>query len=102
MAYDVGEVALHAMVKVRLEREINGVKKHKLIENTVGRLIFNESIPQDLGLVKRDTEDSLFELEVDPKESDGNLKPIDKKMLGKIIDKCFRSSWKHKDSYSSR
>ncbi len=91
MAYDVGELSLHSMIKVRLEREINGVKKHKLIENTVGRLIFNESIPQDMGMVKRDTEDSLFELEVDPKESDGSLKPIDKKMLGKIIDKCFRT-----------
>jgi len=91
MAYDVGELSLHSMVKVRLEREINGVKKHKLIENTVGRFIFNESIPQDMGMVKRDTEDSLFELEVDPKESDGSLKPIDKKMLGKIIDKCFRT-----------
>ncbi|MGB7605739.1 MAG: DNA-directed RNA polymerase subunit beta' [Lutisporaceae bacterium] len=91
MAYDVGEVSLHSMVRVRLTREFNGVKKYKLIENTVGRLIFNESIPQDLGFVKRDTEDSLFELEVDPKDKDGNLMPIDKKILGKIVDKCFRT-----------
>lgn len=91
MAYDVGEVSLHSMIRVRLEREFNGVKKYKLIENTVGRLIFNESIPQNLGFVKRDTEDGLFELEVDPKDKDGNLMPIDKKILGKIVDKCFRT-----------
>lgn len=91
MAYDVGEVSLHSMVKVRLAREINGVKKYKLIENTVGRIIFNESLPQDLGMVKRDTEDSLFELEINPKDKDGNLMPIDKKALGRIVDKCFRT-----------
>lgn len=91
MAYDVGEVSLHSMVKVRIAREINGVKKYKLIENTVGRIIFNESLPQDLGMVKRDTEDSLFELEINPKDKDGNLMPIDKKALGRIVDKCFRT-----------
>lgn len=91
MAYDVGEVSLHSMVKVRLTRESNGVKKHKLIENTVGRFIFNESLPQDMGMVKRDTEDSLFELEINPKDKDGNLIPIDKKALGRIVDKCYRT-----------
>jgi DNA-directed RNA polymerase subunit beta' len=90
MAYNVGEVSLHAMVRVRLVREMDGVKKHKLVENTVGRFILNESLPQDLGLVNRDTEDSLFVLEVNPKNKEGNLEPVDKKVLGKIVDKCFR------------
>lgn len=90
MAYQVGEVSLHAKVKVRIEREINGVKRTKLMENTVGRFIFNESIPQDLGFVERVTEDDAFKLELDPRDKDGNMIPIDKSRLGKIVDKCFR------------
>lgn len=90
MAYNVGELHLHAMVKVRVEKEINGVKKHKLLENTVGRFIMNESLPQDIGFVPRETEDNMFDLEVNPKDKDGNLMPVDKKLLGKVVDKCFR------------
>ena len=90
MAYQVGEVSLHAKIRVMIEREINGVKRSKLMENTVGRFIFNESIPQDLGFVERVTEDDAFKLELDPKDKDGNMIPIDKSRLGKIVDKCFR------------
>jgi len=91
MAYQLGEVGLHAMVKVKVTRNVNGVPKSKIIENTVGRLIFNEAMPQDVGFVDRSVEGNEFMLEYDPRDKDGNLIPIDKKMLGKIVDKCYRT-----------
>ncbi len=90
MAYQLGEVDLHAMVKVRVKKEINGVVKTKIIENTVGRFIFNESMPQNVGFVDRSKEENLFALEYDPRYEDGSLKPLDKKILGEIVDKCYR------------
>jgi len=82
LAYDNHEVGLHAPIKVRTERYINGVLKHKLIDATVGRLIFNQNIPQDLGWVDRKNEETAFNLEV--------YKVVDKSQLGKIIDRCIR------------
>jgi DNA-directed RNA polymerase subunit beta' len=86
MAYNNGIVGLHAKVKVRkkLDKEDRG----KLIESTVGRFIFNEHIPQDLGFVDR-TKDP-YSLEVDFL--------CDKSALGKIIDRCFR---KHRNTLTS-
>ncbi|MEA4911415.1 MAG: DNA-directed RNA polymerase subunit beta' [Oscillospiraceae bacterium] len=82
MAYADGDVSLHAAVRVRIEKEIGGVVKTKLIDTTVGRLIFNRPIPQDLGFCERSTEDDLFKLEIDVL--------VGKKQLGKIIDACIR------------
>ncbi|WP_024833006.1 DNA-directed RNA polymerase subunit beta' [Ruminiclostridium josui] len=82
MAYQEGVLGLHAQIKVRVEKEINGVKKRKIISCTPGRLIFNEAIPQDLGFVDRSDENNLFDLEI-------NFL-VGKKELGKIIDKCIR------------
>ena len=82
MAYDSGFVGLHAKVKVRLTKTIDGVKKSKIINATVGRLIFNEAIPQDLGFVNRSNPDNLFDLEV--------TFLVTKKELGRIIDKCIK------------
>ena len=53
LAYDEGELDLHVPILVRREREVDGVLRHKLVRTTVGRLIFNEGIPQDLGFVDR-------------------------------------------------
>ncbi|SET78656.1 DNA-directed RNA polymerase subunit beta' [Natronincola peptidivorans] len=78
MAYDTGVVDLHARVKVRMK--LNKEDTGRLIESTVGRFIFNEKIPQDLGFVDR-TKD-LYSLEVDFL--------CDKSALGKVIGKCFR------------
>ena len=78
MAYRNGVVGLHARVKVR--RYIEGDTRGKLIESTVGRFIFNEKIPQNLGYVDR--ENDLYSLEIDFL--------CDKKKLGQIIDKCYR------------
>lgn len=78
MAYENKIVGLHAKVKVR--KKLSKDDPGKLIESTVGRFIFNEKIPQDLGFVDR--EKDPYSLEVDFL--------CDKKALGKIIDKCFR------------
>jgi DNA-directed RNA polymerase subunit beta' len=78
MAYENKVVGLHAKVKVR--RKLSEDDDGKLVEGTVGRFIFNEKIPQDLGFVNR--EEDLYALEVDFL--------CDKKSLGIIIDKCFR------------
>ena len=53
MAYSQGEVGLHAPILVRVTKSFDGVEKSKVIESTVGRIIFNEKIPQDLGYVDR-------------------------------------------------
>ena len=81
MAYDSGVVTLHAPIKVRMFREVNGEMCHKLVQTTVGRLIYNEAIPQDLGFVDRTDPETMFDPEI-------NF-VVGKKQLGKIIDKCI-------------
>ena len=81
MAYQVKELEIHADIFVRMFKEIDGEVKSGIIKTTVGKIIFNESIPQDLGFVDRSNPDDLFKLEVDFL--------ITKKSLGKIIDKCY-------------
>ena len=82
MAYANKEVELQAKIKVRLFATINGEKKSKIIETTVGRIIFNEIIPQDLGMTARNCEDDIFKLEVDKRVGKGELK--------KIVDATFK------------
>ena len=81
LAYDAGVVTLHTPIRVRMFREIDGVMQHKLVETTVGRLIYNEAIPQDLGFVDRNDPETMFDPEI-------NF-VVGKKQLGKIIDKCI-------------
>jgi len=81
-AYAAGDVGLHAPIRVRYAKEIDGEMQYRLIDATVGRLIYNEPIPQDLGFVNRNDPEHAFDLEV------GFL--VGKKQLGKIIDKCIR------------
>ena len=82
MAYANGDLDLHAPIKVRVEKEIDGVMKSKIIDATLGRLIFNEPIPQDLGFCDRSTPDKLFDLEI--------AFPTTKSHLGKIIDRTIK------------
>ena len=82
MAYTNGVLGLHAPIRIRVTKEINGEKVTKIINATLGRLIFNQPIPQDLGFIERNTEDSLFELEIQ--------KVVKKKELGQIIDRCIK------------
>jgi len=81
-AYADGVVGLHAPILVRYGKEVDGEMRYKLINATVGRLIYNEPIPQDLGFVNRNDPEHAFDLEVDFL--------VGKKQLGKIIDKCIR------------
>ena len=82
MAYQEGAVTLHSPIKVRVTKTIDGVEKHKTIETTVGRIIFNEPIPQDLGFVDRTDPEHAFDYEVSFR--------VDKKKLGDIISRCIQ------------
>ena len=53
MAYENGYLGIHAPIKVRVSKEIDGVVHTGIIDATLGRLIFNKPIPQDLGFVDR-------------------------------------------------
>ena len=75
------DLGMHAMINVRITKEINGEKKSKFVKTTVGRLIYNEGIPQDLGFVDRSNPENVFEPEL-------NF-TVMKKNLGKIIAKCI-------------
>ncbi len=82
MAYDEGVIGLHSAIKIRMSKEINGETVTKLVPTTLGRVIFNDPIPQDLGFVDRSDPENAFKLEVDFL--------VKKKGLGEIIDKCIR------------
>ena len=82
MAYQTGVVTLHSKIKVRREAEIDGELRHALVDTSVGKIIFNRSIPQDLGFVDRSDPENAFRFEVDFL--------VGKKQLGKIIDACIR------------
>ena len=97
MAYNDGVVGLHAPIRVRVTDD-NG--NHALIWCTVGFIIFNESIPQDLGFVDRSDDNHKFDLEWSFGLKDPNKKAIEsnddiiqnkvgKKQLGKIIERCI-------------
>ena len=88
MAYALGQITLQSPIKVRIEREFNGEKGQKLIDTTLGRLIFNDALPQNLGFKKRECLDDMFELEVN--------ELVGKKQLGNIVDMCFRSQGEHR------
>ena len=77
-AYYNKNVDIHAVVKVRIK--LDEEDRGQLVENTVGRFILNEQIPQDLGFIDR--EKDKYSLEV------GGV--VDKKLLGKIVERCFR------------
>lgn len=82
MAYDAGVVGMHAPIKVRVTKQIDGKTVQKVIVTTVGCIIFNSAIPQDLGFIDRTDPEHAFDYEV-------NF-VVTKKTLGKIIDKCIR------------
>ncbi len=83
MAYENGLLGLHAPIKVRISREIDGVTHTGIIDATLGRLIFNQPIPQDLGFVDRSKPENLLKLEIDF--------PTAKKQLGQIVDRTIKT-----------
>ena len=81
MAYQCGDVGIHAPIHVRVTIMVDGVEKSRVVTTTVGRIIFNEPIPQDLGFVDRDDPESMFEYEINFRTG--------KKELEKIIEQCI-------------
>ncbi len=82
MAYHEHDVSLHANIKVKITKDIGDKKVSKIIDATVGRLIFNENIPQNLGYVDRTNSDKQFDLEV--------AFLVGKKQLSDIIERCIK------------
>ncbi len=82
MAYDEGDIGLHSQIKIRMTKEVNGEQVTKLVPTTLGKIIFNNPIPQDLGFVDRTDPENAFKLEVEFL--------VNKKTLGQIIDKCIK------------
>ena len=82
LAYENGVVTLHSRIKVRVDKAMEGGSvKSGFVESTVGRFIFNEIIPQDLGFVDRTQEENALLLEVDFH--------VGKKQLKQILEKVF-------------
>ena len=81
MAYDQKVVGLHAPIKLRVTKEIDGVMKSKIIDTTVGRIIFNGIVPQTLGYVDRTNPENAFRQEIEF--------PVRKKEIGQMIDMCI-------------
>ncbi len=82
MAYHEGIVGLHAPIRVRFTKTgANGESRSEIIDTTVGRIIYNEPIPQDLGFVDRSDPKNAFRQEIDFR--------VDKKLLGKIVQRCI-------------
>ena len=82
MAYNEGAVGLHAPIRLRVAKTIDGVEVKRVIDTTVGRIIFNEPIPQDLGYVDRSDPEHAFDHEISFQ--------VGKKQLGNIIDRCIQ------------
>ena len=82
MAYNEGDVGLHAPIRLRVTKTIDGVEVKRVITTTVGRIIFNEPIPQDLGYVDRSDPEHAFDHEISFQ--------VGKKQLGDIIDRCIK------------
>ena len=91
MAYQSGDLGLHSECLIRFSKVVDGVEKSELVKTTVGRIIFNRPIPQDLGFVDRSIEGNEFLPEVSFVVKKGEL--------GKIADKCIR---KHGIAVASR
>ena len=83
-AYRNGVLGLHAKIRVRVFKEIDGEMKSAVIETTLGRMIYNQPLPQNLGFVDRSKPENQFKLEVEF--------VIKKKQLGQIIDRCIRNN----------
>jgi len=88
MAYQCNTLSLHARIKVKVKKEVDGVLRSKVVETTVGKIIFNEAIPQNLGFVDRTNPETMFDFEIDFL--------VGKKELGKIIERCIRVNGTHR------
>ena len=84
LAYENEAITLHSKIKVRVSKKnANGELVQKTIESTLGRFIFNEIIPQDLGFVDRTNPENELDLEIDFL--------VGRKQLKKILEKCINT-----------
>ncbi len=81
MAFANNDVGIHAKIFVRVSKEIDGEMKTKKIETSVGRIIFNQGIPQDLGFINREKDPFQYEIDF----------PVMKKSMGQIIERVIRT-----------
>ena len=81
LSYDNHEITLQEVIKVRRTLVFEGVLETRMVQTTVGRIIFNEAIPQNLGYVDRTNDEEKFRYEIDFL--------VDKKAIGKIINRCI-------------
>ena len=81
VAYETKNIDLQAPIKVRVSREVNGETKSGIIDTSVGRIIFNRAIPQDLGYLDRSKPENELQFEVN--------EVVGKSQLGKIVGRCF-------------
>ena len=82
MAYEEGVIGMHAPIKVRVTKVIDGKEVSGIIDATYGRLIFNRAIPQDLGYVDRSDIRHALDLEI--------AFTCGKKQLGEIVDRSIK------------
>ena len=84
LAYENGEITLHAKIKVRMRGTMpDGTEGSTILETTLGRILFNEIIPQDLGIINRNIPGNELALEIDYL--------VGKKQLKAILDKCINT-----------
>ena len=82
LAYENGYITLHSQIKVRVTKTLaNGAEKTGTIDATLGRLLFNEIIPQDLGFVDREVEGNELKMEIDFHVGKKQLKQILEKVI---------------------
>ncbi len=89
MAYTNGVLGLHAPIKIRMSKEIGGETVTGMVETSLGCLLFNQNIPQDLGFIDRSKPENALKMEIDTaflKKNKGNVK----KILGMLIDNCIK------------
>ena len=81
MAYQTGSVSLHSKVWVRVQKEIDGKMYSTRLNTTVGRMIFNQAIPEGIGIIERNTPEDMLKNEIEY--------AVDKKNMKKIIKACY-------------
>lgn len=81
MAYQTGNCSLHSKVYVRVQKEIDGKMYSTRLETTVGRMIFNQAIPEGIGIIKRESPEDMLKNEIEY--------AVNKKQMKKIIKACY-------------
>ena len=90
MAYQCKLVHMQDEIYVRRTVEVDGEPVTGIVKTTVGRIIFNSDMPQDLGFVNRDKKEDYLKYEISY-EFLGNAVAVGKKQLGRIVERCFKT-----------